>query len=92
MKKGLMLLHKQNDIEIILESDGLTRIRPFTDPDNIVYYYDNVPAALSAYITRNFDNADFSGRIEEEIPVNNVSQHTLTVAPPHSQSDAPSSR
>ena len=92
MKKGLMLLHKKNDIEIILESDGLTRIRPFSDPDNTVYYYKNVPAALSAYITRNFDKADFSGHIEEEIPVNDLSHHTLTVAPPHSQSDASSSR
>ena len=87
-----MLLHKQNDIEIILESDGLTRIRPFTDPDNTVYYYKNVPAALSAYITRNFDKADFSGRIEEEIPANNLSHRTLTVTPPHAQSDASSSR
>ena len=33
---------------------------------------------LCAYITRNFDKADFSGHIEEEIPANNLSHHTLT--------------
>ena len=91
MKKGIVLLHKENDIEMILQSDGLTRLRPFTDPERTVYYYASVPAALSGYIRRKFDKADFSGRIEEEITFDKQEYHPHPVAHP-SPSDVSNSR